>query len=112
MKRVASVAGVVCITAVLFVPPCAAQGCKHWAEALARSFFPRQVNEQGLRTFSALSPQEYFQALHKLRKRVWPSSPKAFPSSKSLSFPTRRKFGCGLLWKGSTRLAQNSTALI
>lgn len=69
MKRVASVAAALCMTAVLFAPPCAAQGCKHWAEALARSFFPRQVDEQGLRTFSALSPQEYFQAASKSEEK-------------------------------------------
>jgi len=62
MKRLAS-AAVACFVAVLFAPPCAAQGCKHWAETLARSFFPRQVDEQGLRAFANLSPQEYFQVV-------------------------------------------------
>ncbi len=41
--------------------PCLAQGCKHWTEALAKSFFPHQVDEQGLHSFTNLSPQEYFQ---------------------------------------------------
>jgi len=39
--------------------PCAAQGCKHWTEALAKSFFPRQVDEQALHGYANLSPQEY-----------------------------------------------------
>lgn len=43
--------------------PCAAQGCKHWTETLAKSFFPRQVDEQGLRTFTGLSAEEYFQVV-------------------------------------------------
>ncbi len=62
MKRLAS-AAVACFVALLLAPPCAAQGCKHWAETLARSFFPRQVDEQGLRAFVSLSPQEYFQVV-------------------------------------------------
>jgi len=46
--------------AVGFFPwPCAAQGCRHWTEALAKSFFPRQVDEQALHRFANLSPQEY-----------------------------------------------------
>lgn len=48
--------------AVGFFPwPCAAQGCRHWTEALAKSFFPRQVDEQALHGFANLSPQQYFQ---------------------------------------------------
>jgi hypothetical protein len=43
--------------------PCAAQGCKHWTEALAKSFFPRQVDEQGLHEFANLSPEEYFKVV-------------------------------------------------
>lgn len=43
-----------------FLPwPCAPQGCRHWTEALAKSFFPRQVDEQALHEFANLSPQEY-----------------------------------------------------
>lgn len=61
MKRVTCLAAVACLAAVLFATPCAAQGCKHWAEVLARSFFPRQVDEQGLRGFASLSAQDYFQ---------------------------------------------------
>jgi hypothetical protein len=43
--------------------PCAAQGCKDWTEVLAKSFFPRQVDEQRLREFANYSPQQYFQVV-------------------------------------------------
>jgi hypothetical protein len=60
MRRLAS-AAVACVAVALLAPPCAAQSCRHWAEALARSFFPRQVDEQALRKVANLSPQEYLQ---------------------------------------------------
>ncbi len=60
MKRFLYALGLVSLAA-FFPAPCAAQGCKHWAEVLAKSFFPRQVDEQGLRAFANLSPQEYLQ---------------------------------------------------
>ena len=43
--------------------PCAAQGCRTWAEALAKSFFPHQVDEPRLRAFSSASAEEYFKAV-------------------------------------------------
>ncbi len=61
MKKFASFVAVGCLAAALSPVPCAAQGCKHWAETLARSFFPRQIDEQELRTFANFSPQEYLQ---------------------------------------------------
>lgn len=57
------VAVLVGLVGVFFATPCAAQGCGHWAQALARSFFPRQVDEQALRAFASLSPDEYFQVV-------------------------------------------------
>jgi len=63
MKKLVSAAVACLAAALLFVPPCAAQGCEHWAETLARSFFPRQVDEQGLRSFASLSPPDYFQLM-------------------------------------------------
>lgn len=41
--------------------PCAAQGCHSWAEALAKSFFPHQVDQKALREFANVSPEQYFQ---------------------------------------------------
>src|SRR5258708_5796266 len=59
MKRI-RLAWATLALAVGFLPwPCAAQGCRHWTEALAKSFFPRQVDEQALHDFANLSPQEY-----------------------------------------------------
>lgn len=60
MKRVVR-AAVFFLGLAVLATPCAAQGCKHWAETLAKSFFPRQVDDQGLRSFASLSPQDYFQ---------------------------------------------------
>src|SRR2546426_8864427 len=63
MKKFICVLLLVAAVAALLSAPCAAQGCKHWTETLAKSFFPRQVDEQGLRAFTSLSPQEYFQVV-------------------------------------------------
>ncbi len=63
MKRTAASAIFGLLATALLSPPCAAQGCKNWMETLARSFMPRQVDEQGLRDFSSLSPQQYFQVV-------------------------------------------------
>lgn len=49
--------------------PCSAQGCKTWAQALAKSFFPHQVDEPSLRTFSSLSAQEYFKAISQAEEK-------------------------------------------
>lgn len=49
--------------------PCSAQGCKTWAQALAKSFFPHQVDEPSLRTFSSLSAQEYFKAISQVEEK-------------------------------------------
>ena len=49
--------------------PCSAQGCKTWAQALAKSFFPHQVDEPSLRTFSNLSAQEYFEAISQAEEK-------------------------------------------
>lgn len=48
--------------AVLVLLPAsgAAQSCSNWWEALTRSFFPKEVDEQGLREFSKLTPGDYF----------------------------------------------------
>jgi predicted Zn-dependent protease len=63
MKKFIHVLLLVAAAAIFLSAPCAAQGCKHWMETLAKSFFPRQVDEQGLRAFTSLSPQEYFQVV-------------------------------------------------
>lgn len=49
--------------------PCSAQGCKTWAQALAKSFFPHQVDEPSLRTFSNLSAEEYFKAISQVEEK-------------------------------------------
>jgi len=53
----------------VFPSPCAAQGCKTWAEALAKSFFPHQVDEPQLRAFSSLSAQEYFKSVSQMEEK-------------------------------------------
>jgi hypothetical protein len=53
----------------VFPSPCAAQGCKTWAEALAKSFFPHQVDEPRLREFANVSAQEYFQAVSQMEEK-------------------------------------------
>src|SRR5258708_20979550 len=59
-KACSAIIAIALTLAVWFFPvPSAAQGCKHWTEALAKSFFPRQVDQQGLHEFANLSPQEY-----------------------------------------------------
>ena len=46
--------------AVILAPAStSAQTCGSWVEVVARSFFPKQVDDQSLRDFSKLSPQEY-----------------------------------------------------
>lgn len=63
----------VCLTVIvalgLSCVPCSAQGCKTWAQALAKSFFPHQVDEPSLRTFSSLSAQEYFQTVSQAEEK-------------------------------------------
>ena len=63
----------VCLAVILALGfscvPCSAQGCKTWAQALAKSFFPHQVDEPSLRTFSNLSAQEYFQTVSQAEER-------------------------------------------
>jgi hypothetical protein len=49
--------------------PCAAQGCRTWAEALAKSFFPHQVDEPRLRSFANASALEYFQAVSQMEEK-------------------------------------------
>jgi predicted Zn-dependent protease len=61
MKRFRLAWIILALAVASFPWPCAAQGCKHWTEALAKSFFPHQVDEQGLHSFTNLSLQEYFQ---------------------------------------------------
>jgi hypothetical protein len=59
LARFASIVIALILAVSIFPVPSAAQGCKHWTEALAKSFFPRQVDEQTLHGFANLSPQEY-----------------------------------------------------
>jgi hypothetical protein len=69
MKKFTCGVLLVAAAAVFLSAPCAAQGCKHWTETLAKSFFPRQVDEQGLRGFTSLSPQEYFQVVSRKEEK-------------------------------------------
>jgi len=48
---------------LLFPSQSVAQGCGHWSAKLMESFFPKQIDEQGLRELSRLTPEEYFQAI-------------------------------------------------
>lgn len=57
------------IMLLISVPsPCSAQGCHSWAEALAKSFFPHQIDQKGLHEFASVSPEEYFQEISKFEE--------------------------------------------
>ncbi len=40
-----------------------AQGCGHWSTKLIENFFPKQIDEEGLRKLAGVTPEEYFQAI-------------------------------------------------
>ena len=54
--------------------PSAAQGCRSWAEALAKSFFPHQIDQKGLHEFASASPKEYFQEISKFEEKEFADS--------------------------------------
>jgi len=60
---------VVTFTVAFSSPPCLAQDCRSWAEALAKSFFPHQVDEPYLKGFANLSTQEYFQSASQMEEK-------------------------------------------
>lgn len=63
MPRAILIFSLVIGSLLLFPSQSVAQGCGHWAEKLMESFFPKQIDEQGLREFAGASPQEYFQTV-------------------------------------------------
>ncbi len=67
LKNVGFALALAALTA--FPSPCTAQGCRTWAEALAKSFFPHQVDEPQLRAFADVSAQEYFQAVSQMEEK-------------------------------------------
>jgi len=70
MRHRWSKAGFALALALMVLPlPCAAQGCQTWAEALAKSFFPHQVDEPRLREFANASAKEYFQAISQMEEK-------------------------------------------
>lgn len=54
--------------------PCAAQGCGSWAEALAKSFFPHQVDQKGLHEFANVPPEEYSREILKIEEKEFADS--------------------------------------
>ena len=63
MPRATLIFSLVIGSLLLFPSQSVAQGCGHWAEKLMESFFPKQIDEQGLGEFAGASPQEYFQTV-------------------------------------------------
>jgi len=54
--------------------PCAAQGCSSWAQALAKSFFPHQIDQKGLHEFANVSPEEYSRGALKFEEKEFADS--------------------------------------
>ena len=63
MRRAILIFSLVIGSLLLFPSQSVAQGCGHWSAKLMESFFPKQIDEQGLREFSRFTPEDYFQAI-------------------------------------------------
>jgi len=75
MKNFSPRAFVALLLILASVPlPCAAQGCRSWAEALAKSFFPHQIDQKGLYEFANVPPQEYFREAVKIEEKEFGDS--------------------------------------
>ncbi len=95
--RFAGIAIALTLAVSIFPVPSAAQGCKHWAEALAKSFFPRQVDEQGLHEFSTLSPQQYFSAISQDEEKSFqPESQASYSGQTRLNSALKQFYRVGL----------------
>ena len=75
MKNVSRRAFIALLLILSSVPsPCSAQGCRSWAEALARSFFPHQIDQKGLHEFANVSPEEYSREALKIEEKEFADS--------------------------------------
>ena len=76
-----------------------AQGCGHWGEKLMESFFPKKIDEQGLKELSKMTPQEYFQFVSnagRLEHVKFIQAHKSTPKVESqLQFPLRQFYDVG-----------------
>lgn len=76
---------------------CAAQGCRSWTEALAKSFFPRQVDEPDLKVFANLSTQEYLQSISQMEEKNVAELAHGFPLQRDVvSFNVQTRLNSAL----------------